>query len=176
MVSMPARNHQSYKGNLVRQTTMQIIALFIFLGAGGILQASELMDVIQGQEITVYKSPQCGCCSKWVEHLEESGFEVEVKTVNDTMAVKQRIGVPGQFSSCHTAIVGDYWVEGHVPADLVQKLLADHPDDIKGIAVPGMPQGSPGMESPNPEEYEILSIDDNGKVAVYATRMGKSAQ
>lgn len=153
------------------------ILAVLMVGVGSVATyASDKVESYQSQEITVYKSPQCGCCSKWVEHLEESGFEVDVRTVNDTASVKQRVGVPSQFTSCHTAVVGDYWIEGHVPADLIQKLLAEHPDDIKGIAVPGMPMGSPGMEAPNPMEYEVLSVDKFGNVAVYAKRMGETDQ
>lgn len=152
-----------------------ILSMFIVGGGSPSTFASGTGEPHQTQEITVYKSPQCGCCTKWVEHLEANGIEVDVITVSDTASVKQRVGVPRQFSSCHTAVVGDYWVEGHVPADLIQRLLAEHPDNIKGIAVPGMPLGSPGMEGPNPMEYEILSVDVQGNVAVYAKRMGESS-
>jgi hypothetical protein len=167
---------RSRKNEFVRTLFVQVVIGIVALGLNSLSFASELMVEPQVHEITVYKAPQCGCCTKWVEHLEVSGFEVEVRTVNGTSAVKRRVGVPNEFRSCHTAIVGDYWVEGHVPADLIQKLLADQPDDIKGIAVPGMPLGSPGMEGPNPMEYEVLSVDGDGNVAVYATRMGKSVQ
>jgi hypothetical protein len=171
-----SKNKRNRKDEFVRTLFVQIVIGIVALGMNSLSFASGLTDEAQAHEITVYKSPQCGCCSKWVDHLEESGFKVEVRTVDDTGSVKRRVGVPDQFRSCHTAIVGDYWVEGHVPADLIQKLLADQSDDIKGIAVPGMPLGSPGMEAPNPMEYEVLSVDGAGNVAVYATRMGKCTQ
>ena len=166
------RDNKGVFGQLIFWVTL---SMFIVGGGSSSAFASSAGEPHQIQEITVYKSPQCGCCTKWVEHLEENGFEVDVRTVSDTASVKQRVGVPRQLSSCHTAVVGDYWVEGHVPADLIQRLLAEHPEDIKGIAVPGMPLGSPGMEGPNPMEYEILSVDDQGNVAVYAKRMGESS-
>jgi hypothetical protein len=124
--------------------------------------------------ITVYKTPMCGCCTQWVEHLQADGFKVQVETVEETHTVQSNLGVPQQLGSCHTAVVGNYWVEGHVPADLIRKLLEEKPTHIKGIAVPGMVPGSPGMESPHPVKYEILSVDDKGQVAVYATRDGDS--
>lgn len=85
-----------------------------------------------------------------------------------------RLGVPEKFASCHTAVAAGYWVEGHVPPDLVHQLMSERPANIKGIAVPGMIPGSPGMEAPNPAKYNILSGDDAGNTAVYATRDGKT--
>ena len=150
--------------------------LVISMGLNSQSFASESAETLQDIEMTVYKAENCGCCSKWVEHLEENGFEVDVRTITDTASVKKRIGVPRHLGSCHTAVVGDYWVEGHVPADLIHKLLREQPKDIEGIATPGMPLGSPGMESPNPQHYEIVSFDSEGNVEVYATRMGETDQ
>ena len=92
--------------------------------------------------------------------------------VDSTSPVRARLGVPNTMTSCHTAVAGEYWVEGHVPADLVQRLLAEEPDDIAGIAAPGMPIGSPGMEGPNPVTYDIVAYGSDGKSHVYATRQG----
>ncbi|MFW5955134.1 MAG: DUF411 domain-containing protein [Rhodothermales bacterium] len=117
----------------------------------------------------MYKSPTCACCEKWAEHLEENGFEVARENVNDLAPVKMRHGVPYQMSSCHTAVVGDYVVEGHVPADVVRRMLREKPD-IKGIAVPGMPIGSPGMEGPNPQSYDVIALKKDGSREVYASR------
>ena len=125
--------------------------------------------------MAVYKTLACGCCDKWVEHLRDNDFDVEVNLVSETNSIRAQVGVPREVASCHTAIVGDYWVEGHVPADLIHKLLSEQPEDIRGIAAPGMPQGSPGMESPNPSKYKILSVDDKGEVEVYAIRDGQNA-
>ncbi|MFW6085052.1 MAG: DUF411 domain-containing protein [Gemmatimonadota bacterium] len=121
--------------------------------------------------VTVYKSPTCGCCSDWVEHMREAGFEVEAHDVNDLADVKARLGVFPQHQSCHTATVGDYVVEGHVPADLVQRLLEESPD-VAGLAVPGMPRGSPGMEMPDgtKDDYDVIAFTTDGESSVFASR------
>ncbi len=117
--------------------------------------------------VLVYKSPTCGCCNGWVDHMRAAGFTVETRDVRDLMSVKRDGGVPTQMSSCHTAIVDGYVVEGHVPAEHVERLLEERPE-IAGIAVPGMPIGSPGMEGPNPEPYQILSFTHDGRAEVWA--------
>ncbi len=124
--------------------------------------------------IVVNKTPTCGCCSKWVDHLRANGFEVEVRDMASTRSVQDRLGVPRQLGSCHTAEVGDYWVEGHIPADIIQKLLDENRDDIEGIAVPGMPPGSPGMEAPNPVRYDVIAYGKDGKFYRFATVQGES--
>lgn len=111
--------------------------------------------------VRVYKTPMCGCCTKWVEHLQAEGFAVEVADVDDLGQLKREKRVPAALSSCHTAIVDGYVVEGHVPAEDVRRLLRERPGVI-GIAVPGMPEGSPGMEGPHPEAYEVLLFDAGG--------------
>ena len=123
-------------------------------------------------DIVVYKTPTCSCCRKWVAHLRDAGLNVGVVNVNSTQPMQTRVGVPRKLGSCHTAVVGDYWVEGHVPADLIQRLIVEKPDDIRGIAVPGMPIGSPGMEGSNPVLYDILAYGNDGNTNVYATRQG----
>lgn len=121
-------------------------------------------------EVLVFKSPTCGCCSKWVDHMNEAGFEVKTRDVADVRPVKKKFSVPPGMGSCHTAIVEDYVVEGHVPADVVKRLLKEKPD-VAGIAVPGMPIGSPGMEQGNRRDsYEILTFDEEGNTSVYAIR------
>ena len=120
-------------------------------------------------DIVVYKSPTCGCCGKWVEHMEKAGFSVDVENMSDVAPIKRELGVPGRMQSCHTAKVGDYFVEGHVPADLVKRLLADKPD-IKGLTVPGMPMGSPGMEGPRKDPYDVIAVGKDGGYRVYARR------
>jgi hypothetical protein len=113
--------------------------------------------------VTVHKSPYCGCCVKWIEHMQAAGFEVEVVNTDDMTPVKQRVGIPPGKGSCHTAEVGGYFVEGHVPADDVKRLLAEKPA-ARGIVVPGMPIGSPGMESPDGrvQAYDVQLIDKEG--------------
>lgn len=123
----------------------------------------------QAADIVVYKSPTCGCCGKWVEHMQAAGFKVDVENRRDLAPIKAELGVPPGLQSCHTARVGGYIIEGHVPADLVQRLLDEKPD-IKGLAVPGMPMGSPGMEGPGKDPYDVLAIGKDGRLQVYARR------
>ena len=117
--------------------------------------------------MVVYKSPTCGCCVKWAEHMEAAGFEVESRNMRAMGSIKAELGVPQAAHSCHTAVVDGYIVEGHVPAAYVHKLLAERPD-IPGIAVPGMPIGSPGMEGPNAQPYEIVTFNEETVTGVYA--------
>lgn len=130
--------------------------------------------VAAGGQVTVYKSPYCGCCAKWVEHMEQAGFSVQSQNVEDLSRVKAHFGVPPDMASCHTAIVEDkYIVEGHVPAGLVQRMLDE--GGIRALAVPGMPVGSPGMEGPNPTTYDVIAVDEAGNASVYERVRGKSS-
>jgi len=122
-----------------------------------------------GPQITVYKSRSCGCCVKWISHLQDNGFQVIVKNHNDLPEIKKQYGIKPELAACHTGLVDGYLVEGHVPADVIKRLLKEHPA-IDGIAVPGMPIGSPGMEGPNPEPYKILAFDTKGNTSVYDMR------
>jgi hypothetical protein len=117
----------------------------------------------------VYKDPNCGCCHNWVEIMRTAGFEVSVRDTSDMSSIKTRYKVGRPLVSCHTALVGGYVVEGHVPADVIRKLLADKPK-VLGIAVPGMPVGSPGMEGTPKQAYEVLTFDAAGKTTVFARR------
>ncbi len=117
--------------------------------------------------VDVYKSPYCGCCEKWVEHLQQAGFAVRTHDVNDVPAARQRLGMPERLGSCHTAKVAGYVVEGHVPAADIQRLLKEKPKAI-GLAVPSMPPGSPGMESPKPVPYNTLLVQAGGATTVFA--------
>lgn len=110
--------------------------------------------------IQVYKSPTCGCCEMWVEHLAAHGFEVKAEDVADLDTIKQMASIPDHLLACHTALVEGYAIEGHVPAVAIQKLLVDRPA-IRGLAVPGMPAGSPGMPSPDPERYDVITFGDS---------------
>ncbi|MDX1503959.1 MAG: DUF411 domain-containing protein [Thermoanaerobaculia bacterium] len=118
--------------------------------------------------VKVYKTATCGCCSKWADQLADAGFEVKTEDVENIWAVKDAHGVPRSLGSCHTALVEGYFVEGHVPIADVERLLEERPD-IAGIAVPGMPIGSPGMEGPNPERYDVIAVGHDGSTEVYAT-------
>ena len=105
----------------------------------------------------------------WVSHLKDNGFTVRTTDVPDVSSVKAEHEVPRQLSSCHTALVGGYVIEGHVPAEDIHRLLQERPD-IAGISVPGMPVGAPGMEGPNPQEFEVIAFDDDGQMAVFSTQ------
>lgn len=113
--------------------------------------------------VVVNRSPSCSCCMNWVAHMREAGFTVDVRNIADMGAVKDRLGVPDTMRSCHTAEVGGYFVEGHVPADDIKRLLAERPD-AEGLAVPGMPMGSPGMEHPagHAQPYDVMLVGDDG--------------
>lgn len=121
--------------------------------------------------VTLYKNPQCSCCEGYANYLRNNGFTVEVKATHDLALIRKQAGVPGDIEGCHTSIVGSYVVEGHVPIASVNKLLKERPD-IKGIALPGMPQGSPGMTGTQTEPftiYEIAKGASDGKRKIYAT-------
>jgi hypothetical protein len=119
--------------------------------------------------IQVFKSPTCGCCNDWIRHLEEHGFTVETRDIPNMMAVKAELGMPGELGSCHTARIAGYLIEGHVPADDIRRLLDERPD-VRGLAVPGMPVGSPGMEVEGrpADSYEVLAFDARGETSVFA--------
>jgi len=117
--------------------------------------------------IEVYKSPTCRCCGKWVEHMKASGFKVVTHEMDDVTPHKQRLGVPVGMGSCHTAEVGGYLVEGHVPANDVKRLLAEKLK-AKGLVSPGMPQSAPGMDMPGKQPYEILLVRMDGGTSSFA--------
>lgn len=120
--------------------------------------------------MTVYRDPGCGCCEEWAERARSAGFRVVVTDSADMPAIKRKLGVPPKLASCHTAIVGAYVVEGHVPLESVRRLLAMRPAGTKGIAVPGMPRGSPGMEMPDGtvDAFSVMAFDNAGRVSVFA--------
>lgn len=118
-------------------------------------------------EVTVYKSPTCGCCKDWVKHMQQNGFKVKQIDVDNVVPYKIKYGVTQSLSSCHTARAGGYTIEGHVPAADIKRLLKERPK-IKGLAVPGMPAGSPGMEGPQKDKYDVLTFDAKGKTGVFA--------
>lgn len=116
--------------------------LFKYIAAAAALLVTQL--ALAGPLITVYKTPNCGCCVKWVEYLRKEGFEVKAINRDDLAPIKQRAGVPQTMSACHTALVDGYVIEGHVPAQAIRRLLQERPNTV-GLAVPGMPANSPGM-------------------------------
>ena len=147
---------------LERRQLFATLSLVVATGLRGFAQ--------RGPAVQVYKDPTCGCCALWVEHLRKAGFTATVTDVDDMTAVKTKHGVPQRARSCHTAVVGGYVVEGHVPAADVQRLLQLRPS-VVGIAVPGMPIGSPGMEvaSMKPQPYDVLAFDKAGQTTVFAS-------
>ncbi len=142
-------------------------------GGASAPQAQQAARPAQGPPVrmVVYKTPTCGCCKKWVEHVQAAGFQVEVHDTADVTPVKNEHGLPQHLASCHTAIVDGYVIEGHVPADVIRRLLAERPQ-VAGIAVPGMPMGSPGMEVPGGQAhpYDVIAFARNGTVSVFETR------
>ncbi|MEP6779762.1 MAG: DUF411 domain-containing protein [Gemmatimonadaceae bacterium] len=142
--------------------------------AGAALAAPIISQTLSAQappptQMVVYKDPGCGCCKDWVKIMQKAGFAVTAHDTADMNTVKATMGVPTNLQSCHTAIVGSYVFEGHVPADLVKKLLAEKPV-ARGLAVPGMPNGSPGMEGPTKDKYDVVLFERSGKTRVYASR------
>ncbi len=147
----------------------KLSAVLVALGMSAALWPAERTP--GSPEMRVYKSPTCGCCAKWVEHMRAAGFDVVVEDVSDMREVKRREGVPADLASCHTAVVEGYVVEGHVPARVVRAFL-EAEGSAKGIAVPGMPIGSPGMEGPNPQPYDVVAFDEAGARTVFE-RIGR---
>ncbi len=119
--------------------------------------------------VVVHKSASCGCCASWVEHMRKNGFEVDVRNEDNLNPIKERVGVPVGKGSCHTGEVGGYFVEGHVPADDIKRLLTEKPD-AKGVVVPGMPAGSPGMEMPDgkTQPYTVELVGRDGSTTAFA--------
>ena len=137
----------------------------------GAALAAPLAALAQGKPLVeVWKSPTCGCCKDWVAHLEANGFAVKVNEVGNA-AMRARLGIPDALGSCHTALVGSYAIEGHVPARDIRRLLAERPSAV-GLAVPGMPIGSPGMDGPayggRRDRFDVLLLRKDGSTAVFA--------
>ncbi|MEX0907072.1 MAG: DUF411 domain-containing protein [Gemmatimonadota bacterium] len=159
--------------NRRRVARLALAALLpVACGRGEVDTAAELAhaaNAAAGDTVVVYKTPTCGCCTKWVDHMRENGFAVVTHDLDNLEPIKRQLGVPAGRISCHTARVRGYTLEGHVPADLVQRMLAEEPR-IKGLTVPGMPMGSPGMEGLYKDDFQVLSFDEAGRTEVYAER------
>lgn len=141
------------------KTRINRLAAMLLLGVSAYATAAE--------SVTVFKSPYCGCCGKWVEHLRQNGFAVATRNVNDVPATRQQLGMPDQYGSCHTAKIGNYVIEGHVPAADIRRLLTEKPKAL-GLAVPSMPPGSPGMDSDRPVPYQTFLVQADGSARPYA--------
>lgn len=154
---------------LRRRGAASLLALALLLGAGSLAVTGARVRAAQQAlpEVLVYKTPTCGCCGKWVDHMKANGFKVVTHEMNDVTPHKQRLGVPVGMGSCHTAEVDGYLVEGHVPADDVKRLLAEKPK-AKGLVSPGMPQSAPGMDMPGKQPYEIFLVRQDGSTSSFA--------
>lgn len=140
---------------MTRRSFAGLMAAAFLAGPAGAAQADEAV-------VRVHKDPNCGCCDGWVRHLRDTGFTVQVEETADLDAIRSRLGIPPDLAACHTAEVAGYVVEGHVPATAVRRLLLERPN-ARGIAVPGMPIGSPGMEGGRPQRYEVVLFGAEGQ-------------
>ena len=152
-------------------TFRTVLVSSLLFTAAAVAAAWSLHAQASPSTMTVYKSPTCGCCVKWIEHMRSAGYVMKVVDVEDIAAVKRTWGVPTGAAACHTSVAGPYVIEGHVPADVVARFLKERPS-VAGLAVPGMPLGSPGMEQPTgrSEPYVIVTFDRSGQTAVYDRR------
>jgi hypothetical protein len=151
-----------------RREWLRVSIAGLVVGASAeVLGASQTVPT--GTPIEIWKTPTCGCCKLWVDHMRAAGFRPTVHDLNDVSPIKRKRGVPSSLESCHTAVVGGYTVEGHVPADVVRQALKQRPK-IAGLAVPGMPMGSPGMEGPRKDPYNVVAFEQNGRTSVFAKR------
>ena len=157
--------------------TFPVVALIVVAVTGlGYLNKSTdtyeaqlaVADFGAGQSITLYKSPNCGCCSGYAKALEEAGFAVTIEETNELDSIKQANNIPADVAACHTSVIGEYVIEGHVPLEAVEKLLAEQPD-IAGIGLPGMPSGTPGMPGPKVAPYDVYQLSSTGEMSPYIT-------
>jgi len=145
--------------HLTRRAALAGLALSALLTRPGLVGAQSLPRVV------VNKDPSCGCCGAWVDHIRQAGFPADVVETPGVNRIKTRLGVPPALASCHTAEVDSFVIEGHVPASALKRLLAERPAGAKGLAVPGMPVGSPGMEvdGVDPDEYDVVLFGQGGQ-------------
>lgn len=148
-------------------TRRQFLASSAVASLAPVVIARKLFAATPPQVVTVYKDANCGCCVKWIKHLSANGFVVTARDVANMDEIKQNMRVPAELQSCHTAVVDRYVIEGHVPADDIKKLLREK-TALQGLAVPGMPMGSPGMEGGRADHYDVLAFTTDGKSRVYA--------
>jgi hypothetical protein len=145
-----------------------VTAVVVLIGALVSVAAASLAGKTQARVIMVHMSPYCGCCGGWIDHMRENGFSLMVREVEDLEPIRAEHGVTDELMSCHTAVVDGYVVEGHVPATDVRRLLQERPE-AKGLAAPGMPAGSPGMEGAGKESYNVFLFTEDGDTRVFAS-------
>ncbi|MEQ8525215.1 DUF411 domain-containing protein [Gracilimonas sp.] len=151
-----------------------IVGLLVTVGVAAFLfwPGNSPQNILSDKtQVVMYKNEGCQCCTKWGDHMMEGGFTVEEVPTPVLMQVKQQNGITRELASCHTAMIGDYVVEGHVPRADVERLLQEKPEDVIGLAVPGMPTGSPGMEVPGrpTDNYDVLLLKKDGTTSVYSS-------
>jgi hypothetical protein len=148
--------------NLVCILSVSFFATFSFAD-------NKISDIEKLRPMTVYKSPTCGCCGEWVTHIEEANFATRIKHPENLTFVKEALGISPQYQSCHTGVKAGYFFEGHIPAEIIHRFLAESPKDVLGLAVPGMPLGSPGMDfGGDYSPYKVLLINEDGSSITYA--------
>lgn len=136
-------------------------------GAAAVVAMSLSAAPVEAEEVTLYKNPQCGCCEAYADYLRQNGFTVEVKPTHDLVQISRDAGIPDDFQGCHTAFLGDYVVGGHVPINVVNRMLEERPE-IVGVTLPGMPMGSPGMGGTKREPFKVYSVEEGVNPTVYA--------
>jgi hypothetical protein len=166
--SRKAQSRFAFEVNMKENRSRKEIALIAFILLLIIGTVSVFSKSPSETSVTVYKDPSCGCCNKWVDILKQHGFQVTAHDVSDMTKIKTEYGIPTALASCHTAIVNGYVVEGHVPVNVIEKMLKEKPK-VTGITVPGMPVGSPGMEGAYIEPYDVLTFDSKGNSTVYTS-------
>jgi hypothetical protein len=159
------------KHHLIHKASRRSVLRLAVAGFGAVSLGTASVAYAAAETITVWKTPTCGCCKAWVAHLRKNGFDVVTNDVSDTTAIRKKLGFPEQFGSCHTAKLGEYVIEGHVPAEDIRKLLQDKPK-ARGLAVPNMPLGSPGMEGIGTnagvrQAYNVLLVLNDGSSRVF---------
>jgi len=147
----------------------RVLTLLVVLLLGSVGWADDAADegAAESLHIVMHKNPGCGCCDLWADHLRSFGFTVESTEDPEILEFKTDHGIPGPLMSCHTAVIDGYFVEGHVPANDIFRLLKEKPEHVKGIAVPGMPLGSPGMEHPRPQDFNTIALLSDGGAYVF---------
>jgi hypothetical protein len=159
---------------ITRATPVAVVLAIVLAGPAAFAQTTATKKSAPAKAaaaktaVAVYQTPTCGCCGKWVEHMQANGFATTVTDLPDLAETKAKHRVPAQLQSCHTSVVGGYVIEGHVPAEDIRRLLREKPA-ILGLAAPGMPAGSPGMDVPHSPAFDVIAFDKDGHTRVFAT-------
>ena len=164
-------NSRQFPNNSAKIFAALLFTVVLPLGAAAaepVAAESTAREAVEKPKVMMHKNPGCGCCDIWAEHLRDHGFSVDVREDPEIFALKAERSIPRPLHSCHTALVGDYFVEGHVPAGDIMNLLKMKPEGVAGIAVPGMPLGSPGMEHPRPQDFNTIALLSDGNAYVFA--------